>query len=128
MPNLVGEKFLDPVEQGGERPTAHILSVKLAQGVDCFPFVDVLLNPARPRGPHRELRVRREADMEDARLHELRHRHASHAVSGVPVPVVSRLVGHSTTRMTLRYPHLGDRDIGEAAGRVGQETTKIMGS
>ena len=44
----------------------------------------------------------REAGIEDARLHDLRHTHASHAVmNGVPVPVVSRLLGHSNTRMTL---------------------------
>ena len=53
--------------------------------------------------------------------HDLRHTHASHAVmNGVPVPVVSRLLGHSNTRMTLRYAHLGDRDIEQAAERIGR--------
>jgi len=32
-------------------------------------------------------------------------------MNGVPLPVVSRLLGHSTVRMTLRYAHLADRDI-----------------
>ena len=40
-------------------------------------------------------------------------------MNGVPVPVFSRLLGHSNTRMTLRYAHLGDRDIEAAAERVG---------
>ena len=86
-------------------------------------------DPSRPRGPHLGLwyRVRREAGIEDVRLHDLRHTHASHAVmNGVPVPVVSRLLGHSNTRMTLRYAHLGDRDIEEAAERVGQAVAAIM--
>ena len=49
-------------------------------------------------------RVRQEARIEDVRLHDLRHTLASHAVmNGVPVPVVSRLLGHSNVRMTLRY-------------------------
>ena len=88
------------------------------------------LDPSRPRGPHLGLwyRARREAGIEDVRLHDLRHTHASHAVmNGVPVPVVSRLLGHSNTRMTLRYAHLGDRDIEAAAERVGQEMAALMG-
>ena len=80
------------------------------------------LNPSRPRGSSdlrcSGIRVRREAGIEDARLHDLRHTHASHAVmNGVPVPVVSRLLGHSNVRMTLRYAHLGDREIEAAAER-----------
>jgi len=84
---------------------------------------------SRPRGVNLPLwySVRREAGIEDARLHDLRHTHASHAVmNGVPVPVVSRLLGHSNVRMTLRYAHLGDRDIKAAAERVGQAVADIM--
>ena len=40
-------------------------------------------------------------------------------MNGVPVPVVSRLLGHSNVSMTLRYAHLGDRDIEAATERVG---------
>ncbi len=85
---------------------------------------------SRPRSPELALwyRVRREAGIEDVRLHDLRHTHASHAVmNGVPVPVVSRLLGHSNVRMTLRYAHLGDREIEDAAERVGQSIAAIMG-
>ena len=53
----------------------------------------------------------------------------SHAVmNGVPVPVVSRLLGHSNVRMTLRYAHLADRDVEAAAERVGQTLSAIMES
>ena len=73
-------------------------------------------------------RVRREAVIEDCRLHDLRHTHASQAVmSGVPVPVVSRLLGHSNVSTTFRYAHLGDRDIEAAAERIGQYIGSIMG-
>ena len=94
------------------------------------PFVfPSLCDPSRPRGHNLGLwyRVRREAGIEDARLHDLRHSHASHAVmNGVSVPVVARLVGHSNTRMTLRYAHLGDRDIERAAERVGHAVAHLM--
>ena len=86
-------------------------------------------DPSRPRGGTLSLwyRVRREAGIEDVRLHDLRHTHASHAVmNGVPVPVVSRMLGHSSVRMTLRYAHLGDREIEEAAERVGQAIADLM--
>ena len=72
-------------------------------------------------------RVRREAGIEDVRLHDLRHNYASWAVmNGVPVPVVSRLLGHSSARMTLRYVHLADRDVRAAAERIGQAMTGLM--
>ena len=48
-------------------------------------------------------------------------------MNGVPVPVVSRLLRHSNTRMTLRYADLADRDIKTAAERVGQAIDAIMG-
>lgn len=87
------------------------------------------VNPDRPRSPELPLwnRVRREAGIEDVRLHDLRHTVASHAVmNGVPVPVVSRLLGHSNTRMTLRYAHLADRDIEAAAERIGDALARVM--
>ena len=87
-------------------------------------------DPSRPRGPELSIwnGVRKEAGIEDVRLHDLRHTHASHAVmNGVPVPVVSRLLGHSNVRMTLRYAHLGDREVEQAAEKVGQAIAELMG-
>ena len=86
-------------------------------------------DPSRPRGPELGLwyRVRREIGLEDVRLHDLRHTHASHAVmNGVPLPVVSRLLGHANPRMTLRYAHLGDREVEQAAERTGLAIARIM--
>ena len=47
-------------------------------------------------------------------------------MNGVPVPVVSRMLGHSNVRMTLRYAHLGDREIEAAAERIGRSLAAIM--
>ncbi|MCY4462483.1 MAG: tyrosine-type recombinase/integrase [Albidovulum sp.] len=55
-------------------------------------------NPERPvcEGMPLWQDVRREAGIEDVRLHDLRHTHASQCViEGIPLPVVSRLLGHS---------------------------------
>ncbi|MCY4551927.1 MAG: tyrosine-type recombinase/integrase [Defluviicoccus sp.] len=88
-----------------------------------------LRDPFRPRGHNPGFwdRVRREAGNEDVRPHDLCHAHATQAVmNGVPVPVVSRLLGKCNVRMTLRYAHLGDRDFEAAAEREGQVISTIM--
>lgn len=85
----------------------------------------VFPSPSNPN-KHRSLelslwrKVRQSADLSDVRLHDLRHTFASHAVMvGVPLPVVSRLLGHAQLRMTLRYAHVNDRDMEAAAERIG---------
>lgn len=65
-------------------------------------------------------KVRRQAGIEDARLHDLRHTFASHAVlGGVPLPVVARLLGHARERTTLRYAHVSDSETEAAVERIG---------
>ena len=86
-------------------------------------------NPARPCSDNLPLwyRVRRQAGIEDARLHDLRHTFASQAVlRGVSLPVVARLLGHRQVRMTLRYAHVADREVEAAAERVGAAISDAM--
>jgi len=47
-------------------------------------------------------------------------------LAGVPLTVTARLPGHSDVRMTMRYAHVGDREIEAAAERVGQAVAAIM--
>ena len=55
----------------------------------------------------------------DARLHDLRHSHASHAVmNGESLHVAGRLLGHRRASTTNRYVHLDDATLGGAAERV----------
>ena len=87
------------------------------------------LNPLRPRSGEIGLwrLARKRAGLEDVRLHDLRHSFASHAVmKGVPLPVVARLLGHKQVRMTLRYAHVGEREVEAAAERIGQTITALM--
>ena len=48
-------------------------------------------------------------------------------MNGVPVPVVSRMLGYSSARMTLRYAHLGDREVEAAAERIGRAIAAVIG-
>ena len=55
----------------------------------------------------------------DARLHDLRHAHASHAVmNGESLHVAGRLLGHRRASTTNRYIHLNDATLSQAAERV----------
>ena len=48
----------------------------------------------------------------DARLHDLRHAHASHAVmNGESLHVAGRLLGHRRASTTNRYVHLDDATL-----------------
>ena len=71
--------------------------------------------------------MRKAAELEDVRIHDLRHRFASQAaMQGIPLPVVARLLGHAQVQMTLRYAHVSDRDVEAAAERIGGVMAGIM--
>lgn len=87
------------------------------------PFVIVGERPGQPLVGLQRIweRIRREAQLEDVRLHDLRHNFASQAISmGVPLPVIGALLGHKSLQATSRYAHLADDPIRAASERVGQ--------
>ena len=100
---------------------ARAILERLPRSGDAYVF-PASSNPGRPLSHHLPLwrSVRVEAGIEDVRLHDLRHTFASHAVlQGIPLPVVSRLLGHKRPSMTLRYAHVSDRETEAAAERIG---------
>ncbi|WP_424831255.1 tyrosine-type recombinase/integrase [Ruegeria sp.] len=97
-----------------------------APGAYLFPSP---LNPEKPISGELKLwyAIRREIGIEDVRLHDLRHSYASQSVmAGVPLPVVSKLLGHSQCAMTLRYTHAADKDVEAAADRVGARIAELL--
>ena len=105
-----------------------VLARRMAQGSGPWVFPSAS-DPSRHQ--HYGLRlwpaIRREAGIGNVRLHDLRHTVASQAVlNGVPLTVTARLLGHSDVRMTMRYAHVGDREIEAAAERVGTVIATIM--
>jgi len=67
-------------------------------------------------------RIRKLADIEDVRIHDLRHTFASVAVmNGMSLPMIGALLGHSQPRTTARYAHLAADPLREAAELVGQK-------
>ena len=84
-------------------------------------------DPVFPKPEYRYTAMRRAfmasvraARIKPARLHDLRHTYAVHAVqSGVPIPRLQRLMGHASIITTLRYAaHAPDNYFAEDAGKV----------
>ena len=65
-------------------------------------------------------RIRAEAGLDDVRLHDLRHTHASIALRrGETVLAIGRLLGHADPETTLKYTHAADAMVMQAAETVG---------
>jgi integrase len=61
------------------------------------------------------------ASIENFRIHDLRHTHASYAVnSGQAMPIIAKLLGHSSTKTTERYAHVDFDPALQAAEAVSQ--------
>ena len=64
--------------------------------------------------------VRAEAGLRGVRLHDLRHTHASIALrQGETVLTIAKLLGHRNPETTLKYTHLADKTVMDAAETVG---------
>jgi integrase len=78
-----------------------------------------------PGEPLKEIRgfwssICREAELDDFRIHDLRHTYASILASaGLSLPVIGALLGHTQPNTTARYSHLFDDPLREATERVG---------
>ena len=65
----------------------------------------------------------------DARLHDLRHTHASHAImNGESLHVTGRLLGHRRPSTTNRYAHLDGATLSQAAERVAGAIARKLNS
>ena len=67
-------------------------------------------------------RIRKIADLEDVRIHDLRHTFASvAAMGGMSLPMIGALLGHTQTQTTARYAHLAADPMREAAELIGRK-------
>jgi integrase len=65
--------------------------------------------------------IRAAAGLEDVRFHDLRHSFASWLVaSGLSLPIIGAMLGHSKAATTERYAHLADAPLRNAAEIVGR--------
>ncbi|MYA89890.1 MAG: tyrosine-type recombinase/integrase [Boseongicola sp. SB0662_bin_57] len=115
-----GHLFLRDSKTG---PRTVWLSAAARSVLDGLPRQDVWVFPGRS-GPAQGLdsfwqALRKEADLRDVRLHDLRHGYASMALqAGETVLTIGRLLGHSRPETTLKYIHLEDESVREAVNAV----------
>ena len=65
-------------------------------------------------------RIRARADLDDVRIHDLRHSFASHALAlGESLPMIGKLLGHTQVQTTARYAHLANESVKASGSRVG---------
>lgn len=64
-------------------------------------------------------KIRKMLDIEDVRMHDLRHTFASMAIkSGLGLYQVSKLLGHSNIQTTMRYAHIEKEELVKSAKMV----------
>ncbi len=104
------------------------LPSQAAEIIDAQPRIegcDYVFPGIEAKGPYQGLpkvwrRIRFVAGLDDVRLHDLRHSHASVAAAqGVPLAVISRVLGHKRASTTERYAHLCDDPVRASTAAVG---------
>lgn len=72
-------------------------------------------------------RIRKDAGLEDVRIHDLRHSFASMAAaSGMSLPLIGAMLGHKQPQTTAQYVHLLGDPMREAANMVSNNISKAM--
>ncbi len=72
-------------------------------------------------------RLRKLAELDDVRLHDLRHAFASWAVAGgASLPIIGRQLGHSQASTTQRYAHLADDPVRKATENTAQRISAAL--
>lgn len=72
-------------------------------------------------------RIREEADLEDVRMHDLRHSFAAvGAGGGLSLPMIGALLGHTQAQTTARYAHLASAPLHAATEQIGEEIAELL--
>jgi integrase len=73
-------------------------------------------------------KIRVSANLQNVRLHDLRHSYASVAISrGKSLSLIGALLGHNSSSTTMRYAHLSENPVRTAADDIAIQITNAMG-
>jgi len=122
-----------PDSKTGERPlylsTSAVDVLQSILRIEGNPFVFPGRNPGdhlhNLRKPFKE--ILRRASIEDFRIHDLRHTHASYGVkAGLSLHLISKTLGHTQARTSERYAHLDDCPGLLAVERISEEMAAVV--
>jgi integrase len=72
-------------------------------------------------------KIRHTAELDDVRIHDLRHSFASvGAAGGESLLMIGKLLGHQRATTTERYAHLSDDPLKAAAGRISDSIANAL--
>ena len=72
-------------------------------------------------------RIRAQAELDDVRIHDLRHSFASRALAlGEGLPMIGKLLGHTQVQTTARYAHLARDTVKASAARIGDSIDRDL--
>jgi integrase len=87
--------------------------------MDAANFIDIATIAGRACIIRDSVNICRRAGIKDFHFHDLRHTFASHLVmAGVDITTVSKLLGHKSLTMTLRYAHLAPSHLAEGVKKL----------
>jgi integrase len=100
--------------------------------VGAFVIAGQAPKPGNAEKPRSDLKkpwsaIRRRADLDGVRIHDLRHSFASvGAAAGLGLPIVGKLLGHTQASTTQKYAHLDNDPLRRATNAIGATISAAM--
>jgi integrase len=86
-------------------------------------------DPDKPRADLKRpwAAIAKRAGLDGVRIHDLRHTYASFgAGSGLGLPIIGKLLGHSQAATTHRYAHLDNDPLRRATNAIGEQIAAAL--
>ena len=126
-----GLLFLADSKTGRKTVILNAPALEVLAGLDRFgPYVVPGGDPEKPRADLKRpwATIAKRAGLERVRLHDLRHTYASFgAGSGLGLPIIGKLLGHTQASTTQRYAHLDNDPLRRASEVIGDRIAAALG-